>query len=349
MSFRYFDGHNDVLLHLGHMEGEAAEKAFLEGRPEGHVDLPRARSGGMAGGFCALYAQNEEGLDFSVFEGETYFCPLPPEVPRQQAWDQMARQIAVLNRIVARSEGQVVVCRDIDQLTGAVEAGQFAVVLHAEGAEAIDEDLVMLEILHALGLRSLGPVWSRPTIFAHGVPMAFPSGPDIGPGLTDAGRRLVRRCNELGIMIDLSHMNEAGFWDIAELSDAPLVATHSNMHELCPVSRNLTRKQLEAIRESDGLVGVNLATAFLRPDGKMDAQTPLSLVLDQFAGLVDVLGEDRVGLGSDFDGAIVPGSIGDVAGVEQIFDGLRARGMDDALLEKLALRNWLRVLRQTWK
>src|SRR5919202_1128991 len=127
-------------------------------------------------------------------------------------------------------------------------------------------ELDALEVFYQAGLRSLGPVWSRPTAFGHGVPFAFPRSPDTGAGLTDAGKELVRACNRLGIMIDLSHLNEQGFWDVAGLSDAPLVATHSNAHALCPSTRNLTDEQLGAIAGSGGLVGVNFAVSFLRED-----------------------------------------------------------------------------------
>src|SRR5690606_7884594 len=139
-----------------------------------------------------------------------------------------------------------------------------------EGAEAIDPDLNALEVLYQAGLRSLGITWSRPNTFASGVPFRFPSSPDTGPGLTDAGRDLVRACNELGILIDLSHLNQQGFYDVAGLSDAPLVATHSNAHVVSNTSRNLTDDQLEAIRASGGVVGLNYAVAFLRPDGSRD-------------------------------------------------------------------------------
>ncbi len=107
-----------------------------------------------------------------------------------------------------------------------------------------------LETWYAAGLRSLGPVWSRPNAFGHGVPFISPSSPDTGPGLTEAGRALVGRCAELGILVDLSHLNEAGFWDVAALEPGPLVATHSAAHALCATSRNLTDAQLDAIGES---------------------------------------------------------------------------------------------------
>lgn len=349
MPIQFFDGHNDVLFRLSQYDQPDPETLFLNGRPDGHIDLPRARNSGMVGGFFALYAESLTGLDFSIFEGGAYHAPLPAQVPRETAWDAISKQIVILKRIIAQSDGAVRLCTSAKDVLAARDQGQLAIILHMEGAEAIDADLNMLDILYELGLRSLGPVWSRPTIFAHGVPMAFPSTPDIGDGLTEAGVRLVKACNQKGMMIDLSHLNEAGFWDVAKLSDAPLIATHSNVHNLCPSSRNLTDKQLDAIRDSDGLVGVNLATCFLRDDGKMTADTPLALVLDHFMGLVERLGEDRVALGSDFDGAVVPQDIADVTGVSLIFDGLRDRGVNDKMLQKLAFDNWVRIASSTFK
>ena len=114
-------------------------------------------------------------------------------------------------------------------------------------------------------------------------------------------------------MIDLSHLNEKGFWDVARLSDAPLVATHSNVHAICPHSRNLTDRQLAAIRESRGMVGVNFATAFIRADGRRDANTTLEDLIRHVDHLVAHVGVDHVGFGSDFDGATIPAAIGDAA------------------------------------
>jgi membrane dipeptidase len=206
----------------------------------------------------------------------------------------------------------------------------------------------MLDVLHAAGLRSLGPVWSRPNLFGDGVPFRFPSSPDIGGGLTDLGRELVRRCNHLNILVDLSHLTEQGFWDVAKVTDAPLVASHSNAHAVCPHSRNLTDRQLAAIRESGGLAGVNLATGFLRADGRRDADTPLADVVRHVDHLVEHLGIDGVGIGSDFDGATVPAPIADAAGLPELIAALRQRGYDEPSLRKIAHENWLRVLERTW-
>jgi membrane dipeptidase len=254
---------------------------------------------------------------------------------------------ALLLQLERASGGQVAVCRSAGDIRAAMARGALATVLHIEGVECIDTDLDFLEVLYAAGLRSLGPVWSRHNSFGHGVPFRFPSSPDIGPGLTEAGRRLVEACNRLGVLIDLSHITERGFWDVAELSTAPLVATHSNAHALCPTPRNLTDEQLRAIRETDGMVGLNFATGFLRPDGRMEPDTEIELMVRHLDHLIEVAGETHVGLGSDFDGATIPTAIGSAAGLPLLFEALSRHGYDRPLLERLAHGNWLSLLERT--
>src|SRR5690606_28436474 len=124
---------------------------------------------------------------------------------------------------------------------------------------------------------------------------------------------LVRECNQLRIMLDLAHLNEAGFNDIAALSDAPLVASHSCVHAICESARNLTDRQLEMIADSKGLVGLNYASSFLRPDGKRFPLEDLDVMLRHLDHLLEILGEDGVALGSDFDGALMPRDLADAA------------------------------------
>jgi membrane dipeptidase len=266
-------------------------------------------------------------------------------VPRADALNSTIAMASILFRL--ERAGALAVCRTAGDVRNAMAKGTIAAVFHIEGVEAIDPELTMLDVLHAAGLRSLGIVWSRPNAFGHGVPFRFPSSPDTGPGLTDAGKALVKTCNQLKIMIDLSHLNEKGFRDVAALSDAPLVATHSNVHAICGHSRNLTDWQLGAIRESGGMVGLNFATGFLREDGRMNADTSLDIMVRHVDSLLQALGEDGVGLGSDFDGAMIPAVIGDVAGLPKLIDALAARGFGRALIEKIAYRNWLGMLEKT--
>jgi membrane dipeptidase len=336
-----FDGHNDTLLRLYRADPAEGDSFFGGGR--GHIDLPRAKAGGLAGGFFAVYVPaHPDTPDWADDE-------LPPALDLAYAQPYAIGMTALLLRIEAESDGQLRVTRTVAEIEACLREGRMAAILHFEGAEPIDTNLDALEVFHRAGLRSLGLVWSRPNAFATGVPFAFPHSPDTGPGLTDAGRELVRACNRLGIMLDLSHLNEQGFWDVAQLTDAPLVATHSNVHALCQTPRNLTDKQLDAIKESDGMVGLNFAVSFLRADGGRSSDTPIATMVEHIDYLVERVGVERVGLGSDFDGATIPREIGDAAGLPRLVDALRAAGYDEASLRKLAHENWLRVLRKTWK
>ncbi|HEV2062237.1 MAG TPA: membrane dipeptidase, partial [Solirubrobacteraceae bacterium] len=145
--------------------------------------------------------------------------------------------------------------------------------------------------------------------------------------------------------VDVSHMNEAGFWDVARVSSAPLVASHSCVHALCPTSRNLTDEQIDAVGTTGGLIGVCLAVGFLRSDGAYDAETPLSTVAAHASYIADRIGVEHVALGSDFDGARIPAPLGDAAGLPLLIDALRADGgFTDSEIERIAWGNWRRVL-----
>ncbi|PWJ16488.1 dipeptidase [Jannaschia seohaensis] len=344
-----FDGHNDLLTRLWQAGGTTALDQMVIGRA-GAIDLPRAKTGGFGGGFFACWVPSPEDQPLEELHAlmcqPSYDIPLPVPI----AWDEGMRvligQAALLLEMDRR--GLLRVCRSTAEIRAAMEAGVMAAIFHVEGAEAIDTDLDALDLLYAAGLRSIGPVWSRSTPFGHGVPFAFPSSPDRGPGLTEAGKRLVTRCNELGIMLDLSHLNEAGFWDVAKLSTKPLVATHSNAHALCPHSRNLTDAQLDAIAESDGMVGLNFAVSFLREDGRKIADTPIEDMLRHLDHLIGRLGEDRVGLGSDYDGAVVPEAVSDVSKLGVLRTAMAEHGYGEALIAKICHGNWLALLDRTW-
>ena len=344
-----FDGHNDVLLRLYQSTSPDPVADFLAGERAGHIDLKKAKAGSFAGGLFAMFSPVVEKTDgfFDAMNGGAYALPLPEPLSLEEGRRSVVGELAILLRLVRVSQGAVAICTTAAEIRAAMARGALAVVLHLEGAEAIDGDLRFLEILYAAGLRSLGPVWSRSNIFGHGVPFHFPAGPDLGDGLTAAGERLIAACNEMKIMIDLSHITEKGFWDVARLSKAPLVATHSNAHALCPSPRNLTDRQLAAIRDTQGMVGLNFATCFLRSDGSMSADTDIALMVEQIDYLMTKVGEDHVGLGSDFDGAIVPSVIGSAAGLQTLFAALRRNGYSEAVLTKLGSTNWLNLLQRT--
>lgn len=348
-----FDGHNDALLAIRQRPGRG--RWFLKHGRKGHIDLGRARAGGLRGGVFAIFVPGPgRGLADRVVSGKDRWeiPPIEPIEP-EHAWLEATAMVAALRRLERESGGELAVVRDAHALESALssEGTPLAAVLHLEGAEPLDgpdgfED--RLELLHAAGLLSLGLVWSRPNSFGHGVPFRFPSSPDVGPGLTSAGRRLVRACNSLGIAVDLAHLNARGFRDVARISDAPLVCSHSAAHAITPTARNLTDDQLRAIGDSNGLVGVTFNVSDVRPDGRHDPDTPVSAIAAHVIHIADRIGIDHVALGSDFDGATMPRDLRDAAGLPRLFEVLRAQGLDADAVRKIARGNWLRVLRATW-
>jgi membrane dipeptidase len=346
-----FDGHNDIVLKIA-KAGTGRERLWLHGEGAGHLDLPRMLASGFAGGFFAVYIPSPDTGDLHALErrmdNPPYDLPLPELIDHKSAQPVAVEMLSHLLWMERVSDGRFRWCRTGGEVRAAMAKGVIAGILHFEGAEPIGPDLDALHLFHALGLRSLGPVWSRPTIYGHGVPFRFPSDPDTGPGLTPLGRDLVRECNRLKIMLDLSHLNDKGFWDVAELSDAPLVATHSNAHAVCPTSRNLTDRQLRAIAETGGMVGLNLATCFLRPDGRESPDMTLDPVKEHIDHMLKVAGESHVGIGSDFDGATTPKDIGGVEGLPVLIRAMHEMGLGDDLVSKIAHGNWLRVLERTF-
>ncbi|MDX5356914.1 MAG: dipeptidase, partial [Rhodobacterales bacterium] len=166
-TYRVFDGHNDLLLHL-HAQGDLRGDSFLRGR-EGHLDLEKCRAGGFAGGFFAIYVPPENR------SGAARTAPVAPDRARAITMEAAA----ILLRLTRARPDVIRLCTSAAQIEAANRDGAIAALMHVEGAEGIGPDLAELEVLHAAGLRSLGPVWSRPNIFGHGVPFAYPATPDI--------------------------------------------------------------------------------------------------------------------------------------------------------------------------
>ncbi len=317
-----FDGHNDLAL-----------RVFLGQEPR-HIDLATAVEQGFAGGFFALSSPQASA---DLPSGGAYALPLDEPIDHDEAW-------AAVDGMLRALEGlDVTVVTRVPE----IRPGQVNAIVHFEGAEPIAPDLSDLDDWVARGLRSVGITWSRANAFGEGVPFRFPSTPDTGPGLTAAGLDLLHACNFHGLLIDVSHLNEAGFWDVARVSQAPIVATHSNAHALAPSSRNLTDRQLDAIAESGGVVGVNFAVMFLTEDGDWDVG--LDAIVRHVDYIASRVGVDHVAFGSDFEGAPMPADLGGVSGLPRLVDAIAAAGYDEAAIAKITHGNWLRVLDDIWK
>jgi membrane dipeptidase len=150
-------------------------------------------------------------------------------------------------------------------------------------------------------------------------------------------------------LIDLAHLNEKGFWAVAELSSAPLVVTHADVYAICPSTRNLIDEQIDAIGKSGGLIGINFETVNTHPRADFNRDVPLTQITQHIDYIVDRIGVDHVAFGSDFDGADMPDELKDVTGLPKLISLLQDKGYDQTALEKIAYKNWLRLLSETWK
>lgn len=262
----------------------------------------------------------------------------------QQQIEQICLEQLDLAHQLAQHSKNIKICTSVQNIHDCLAEKKLAIVLHMEGAEALQQNPDLLDVFYERGLRSIGPLWNRPSRFGHGLNAKFPHSPDTGAGLTSDGKNFIKRCANKKMVIDVSHMNEQAFWNTVDILQQPIVATHSNSHALCPQARNLTDSQLKVIRESKGIVGVNFDVAFLRSDGQRNADTSIDVILEHLEYLMDHLGEEHVGFGSDFDGALIGTELKDVTGLHRLIERMQQRGYSKTLIENICLNNWVRVL-----
>jgi len=342
-----FDGHNDLLTRLWLSSADDPVHDFIYGTLPGHLDLKRCQQAGWMGGLFSIFLPPYAYVKNN--HPDKLFSPSNSDFTPQEIVDICCAQLELAQQLQARSDGQIQICTSVAQIKSCQQNQQLAIVLHLEGAEflAIEPDL--LDIFYEAGLRSIGPLWNRKSLFGDGLNASFPHSPDTGSGLTCEGKELILACRDKHMLIDVSHMNERAFWDTLEIVDQPVVATHSNAHALCPQARNLTDQQLAGIKQSGGLVGVNFDVAFLRADGQRDTQTSLDVIVDHLAYLIDHLGEDHVGFGSDFDGCLLPDELSDISQITKLIERMQQRHFSDALIEKITSKNWFAVLDKIWQ
>ncbi|WP_109439591.1 dipeptidase [Acinetobacter haemolyticus] len=343
--FPVFDGHNDVLTRLWLSDHSNPAQAFIHDRLAGHLDLTRCQQAGFVGGMFAIFLPPYSYVQ--QHHPNKLFDQTASDFTQQQI-EQICLEQLDLAKQLAQYSNDIQICTKVEDIQHCLTQQKLAIVLHMEGAEALQLNPDLLDVFYDGGLRSIGPLWNRPSRFGHGLNAKFPHSPDTGAGLTREGKAFIKRCADKKMVIDVSHMNEKAFWDTENILQQPIVATHSNVHALCQQARNLTDSQLKAIRDSKGIVGVNFDVAFLRKDGQRDANTPIDVLLEHLQYLIDRMGEDHVGFGSDFDGALISTEIEDVTGLHRLIERMRERHYSIELINKICWHNWLNVLNRIW-
>ncbi|MBJ9721664.1 dipeptidase [Acinetobacter calcoaceticus] len=336
-----FDGHNDALTRLWLSNHPDPVHVFIHERLAGHLDLKRCQEAGFIGGMFAIflppYSYVQQHHPNKLFDQNA------SDFTQQQIEQICLEQLDFAHQLAQRST-DIHICTTVQDIEDCLAEQKLGIVLHMEGAEALQHNPDLLDVFYEAGLRSIGPLWNRPSCFGHGLNAKFPHSPDTGEGLTLEGKAFIKRCSDKKMVIDVSHMNERAFWDTVDILQQPIVATHSNAHALCPQARNLTNLQLNAIRDSKGMVGVNFDVAFLRSDGQRNANTSIDVILDHLDYLIDQMGEEHVGFGSDFDGALIGTELEDVTGLHRLIERMQQRHYSNTLIQNLCMNNWMKVL-----
>ena len=278
---------------------------------------------------CALSTGYVVLGDHQRFEGYTLFlCKRHVTELYQLPWGFRTRFLQEMSLVA--------------EAVAARAAGQLYAFLAVEGMSAVGADSWGVDWYYGQGVRLGMLTWNESNALAAG------AGGDPQAGLTEAGRRAVRRMGELGMAVDVSHLNDGGFWDVVDLAAGPVIATHSNCRALCGVPRNLTDDQLRAIRDTGGVVGLNAFHGFVHDEPRQQTARTLAL---HAAHMAEVMGVEHVGCGFDFCAFMGPGNEGaegleSAAHIQNLFYWLEQLGMSRQEREMIARDNFLRVLRQ---
>ena len=282
----------------------------------GHIDIPRVIEGGVD---CQIFAISSE-------RSRT------PNYPLRTALEMISRYNHECSKIP-----DITPVTSYQEIIDANRTGQVAAMLSIEGADVLEGKIEMLGIFHQLGIRMVGLVHSLRNLLADGV-----SDRRTGGGLSEFGKQAVEELNRLGMIVDVSHINDEGFWDVIEYTDSPIIASHSNSRKMCNHPRNMTDDMIRALVDNGGVMGMNFAPMFVHP-----SQATVPRVVDHIDHIVGLVGPDHVGLGSDFDGIpYTPIGLEDVTKMPNITKELMKREYSEDDIVKILGGNHLRLFRE---
>lgn len=326
------DAHCDTLLSTMRdsyirLEWDSKRREIRERSEEGHVDYPRLKEGGVN---CQIFA--------AFIEPPFYSTSVKRALQMIEVFYREIENIAGINHVTSYEE-----------IKSSHEKGRLSALLFFEGGEAIDggyigkkPDLRVLHAMYRLGVRGITLTWNYRNKIADGIHEG-----EEGCGLTKFGRAVVKEMNELGMIIDVSHLSPASFWSVLEESDAPVIASHSDCKSISSVPRNLTDQQISALADKDGVIGINFSPTFLNKS-KVEEESPsVEDVVDHIDHIVKVAGVEHVGLGSDFDGIRnTPKGLEDVSKLPNITQTLLARGYSETEIKNILGGNFVRVFQK---
>ncbi len=260
----------------------------------------------------------------------------------EEAYKRAVRYIGHFNIAMQKESDKVIQVRTYQDIERALAENKHAALLAVEGGSAIKGSKEVLRDFYCAGVRVFGLAWLSNELAKSNRIAAG----EEDTGLTELGREIVATGNELGIIFDVSHLSDKSFWDLAEISEKPLIASHSNFRTLCPHSRNLTDEMARFIVEHDGMIGLNMYPEFI--DEKSDMQN-VDRYFDHLDYCVDKFGADNVGFGGDVDGTSgeYPSPINEESSIhDQFLEVMYKRGYSDDIIEKFAYKNFMNFLKK---
>lgn len=303
-----FDGHCDTLLRC------YVHKDAVFRRNTGHLDLERMGRYGHYAQFFASFAAQEE-----LPEGK-------------DLWQAFLEQHAIFCREMEANRDVMTFCRTGAEAAAAWDRNQIAAFLSVEGAELLHCDIKKLRQAHQLGVRAINITWN------HANPLSGSNMEEPERGLSQQGRAFVKEMGALGILVDVSHLSDPGFWDVVDTVEGPFLATHSNARDEFFHSRNLTDAQFTAIIKKRGVAGLTMCSDFL---GKDPDLTAVIAHLEHFLALG---GEENIALGGDWDGCSLPRGVDGIQAYEALYEALLRRNYQESLVRGVFHTNLMRVV-----
>lgn len=327
---RYIDMHCDTLMPY------AMKKDYDIFESDRMVDLKKLKAGECSAQFFAMFLPDQkmyEKSELQIRDDEDYIRALSEGLFR--TIEEHSDMIAFAGNLEDYKKN------DYDE--------KISAFLTIEDGRSVDGEFSNLERYHKMGVRLISLTWNHENCFG------FPNSDDpavMNKGLKDFGKEAVEYMNELGIIIDVSHLSDGGFWDVADISKKPFVASHSDCRSITDHRRNMTDEMIRRLASKGGAIGINFCPDFMIPDkGKKNGAEEVMIdhMIMHLRHMVDVGGIECAAIGTDFDGIHGELQIPDASGMQQLFERMRSAGFTDSEVEKIARKNVMRVIGDSMK
>ncbi len=289
---------------------------FGKRNQRGHIDLPRLKEAGMNMQVFALFVERE-------------FYP-------ERSLKRCLELFELLMKTFEDNKLDIELATSPDKIEGILKQNKIAALIAVEGGESLEGSLDILRLFYRLGVRMLTLTWNHRNQLADGVMESQSNG-----GLTFFGREVVKEMNRLNMLIDVSHLSETGFWDVMDISESPVIASHSNAYSVCPHLRNLNDDQIKALAQKGGIMGINFYPNFV--GSKTDG---INRIIDHVDYITNLVGADYLCLGGDFDGINeTPEGLEDVSFLKNLTGHLFLRGYKKKDIQKIMGENFYEFLK----